>query len=230
MRDADGGFRFVDVLTAGTGGFAGLHFDVGRRNVDFHIFDFGKNGDGCCRGLDTSLRFGFRDTLDTMNAGFVFQTRINALSLDKKRDFLDATKLRFVDGHDGNFPALPVGVHTVHPKEVRAEQCGFLTACSRTDFHDDGTVIVLVARQQQDPDFLLQLCKLCAGGGRFLFGKLCHVSISRSLSFIKQCLRVVKGGLCGEITVVGSCNRRKGTVLAHPGKIARPVGHQLGLL
>ena len=71
--DSDCGFGFVDVLTACSAGTEGVYLQVGRTNLKINLFGFGQYGNGNGRGVDSSLRFSFGNTLNSVNSALKFK-------------------------------------------------------------------------------------------------------------------------------------------------------------
>ena len=84
------GGGFVDVLAAGAGGTVDLHFDVRGIDLHVHFLHFGQHSHRGGGGVDTAARFGFGDTLDPVNAGFVLHPGVGTPAVDDKIRFLHA--------------------------------------------------------------------------------------------------------------------------------------------
>ena len=102
------------MLTARAAGFAGFENQVLWIDLNFNVLYLGKHGHRSGRGLDSSLGFGFGNTLYAMNAAFKFEAGLGAVSLDHKRDLTEAAKLSLVGAHKRGAKALGLGIHTVH--------------------------------------------------------------------------------------------------------------------
>ena len=91
MRDSNSTFCFLNVLTAGAGGTVNVNSELGWIDDDIADFvSFWKYGNCACRGMYTSLRFGFRYALNTMSAAFKLQFGICTLAHDFHNDFFVA--------------------------------------------------------------------------------------------------------------------------------------------
>src|SRR5208282_3217403 len=88
--DAHGGIGGVHGLAAGTGRAERVDAQVLGLDLDVDVVRFREHGHGRSRGVDAALLFGGGDALDAMHAAFVFQLRIDLVSLDGGDDFLDA--------------------------------------------------------------------------------------------------------------------------------------------
>ncbi len=75
---ADGSTDFVDVLPARSAGAGEGPIQILVFDINFFGSDLGEDGDSGCRGVDAPLGLGFGDTLDAVNAGFVFEGGIGS--------------------------------------------------------------------------------------------------------------------------------------------------------
>ena len=147
--DADGGFRFVDVLSACTGGTIGVDLQILGVDGKLHLLRLRHHCHGSGRGLDTSGGFCLRHPLYPVRACLKLQTGECSGTLHGGHGFLYAAQLRFVDGYHIQREALPLGVHGVHPQQVSGKQRAFLAADAGPDLQHDVFLIVGVFRQQQ---------------------------------------------------------------------------------
>ena len=72
MRNANGGFRPVNVLSAGSRGAVNVNFQISRIDVHINFFNLGQNGYGSGRRVHPPLRFRYRHSLYTVCAGLKF--------------------------------------------------------------------------------------------------------------------------------------------------------------
>ena len=72
MRQADGTFSFVHVLTTGTGCPEGIYPHIVHVELHVHLFGFWQHSHGGSRRMDASLRFGGRHPLHPVHTGFIF--------------------------------------------------------------------------------------------------------------------------------------------------------------
>ena len=69
---------------------------------------------------------------------------------------VEAVTIRWVRRQHLEFPAAALGVTAVHLEQVPGEQVGLFAPFGATDLHDDVAAVVGIARQQQQPQLLLQ--------------------------------------------------------------------------
>ncbi len=122
MRDADGGFHFIDVLAARAAAAVGIDAQIRRIDDDINLLGLGKDGHGRSGGMDAPLRFGRGDALHPVHARFVLELPVDAGAIYFERGFLDAARVGvgFVE-HLG-LPPLLLGVPQVHAHEFRCEE------------------------------------------------------------------------------------------------------------
>ena len=132
--------------------------------------------------MNTSLGFCGRNTLYTVNAGFIFQNSINAFACYAEDDFLESADGTFRETAHSHLPAFQFYVLAVHTEQVAGKQGSFITTCTASDFHDDVLVVFGVGRDEQQFYFLFQcrdsflaFCHFLAQHllrvGIFLYGK-----------------------------------------------------------
>ena len=76
------GFHLVHVLTTGTTGAGGAHFDFGGINLHFHRIGLRHHGHRCRGGVHPALGFGGGYPLHPMHPGFKLQLAEHAFALD----------------------------------------------------------------------------------------------------------------------------------------------------
>ena len=162
MRDADGTFRTVDVLTARTRRTVQVDMQIVGIDIHVHIFGFGQYRHRHRRGMNAPAGFGCRHALYAMGAAFVFELAVSTKARDHKGNFLITAKLCSIRVNDFHFPALLFHIAAIHTKEVTGKERCFFTADTATDFHDDVFIVIGVFGQQQNgqliiEDFLLRL-------------------------------------------------------------------------
>ena len=115
MCDADGRFRFIDVLPAGTGGTIGVDLQFLGIDLQLHVLCFRQNSDRCSAGVDPSAGFCFRYPLDPVDARLKFQSGKRAFALNEDAALLHTAKLGFIQADGLHFPPAALGVHRIHP-------------------------------------------------------------------------------------------------------------------
>ena len=177
MDKAHGGAGLVDMLPACAGRAVDLHFDILGPDIDLGLLHLRKHRDRCGRCVDSSAGLRLRDTLHAVDAGFKFQSGIRARALNFKIGFFYAAKFGFVVVQQRDRPALRLGIHRVHPVQAVREQCAFLAADAAPDLHDHALVVVRVAREQENFQFLLQFLQLFLVRRKFLLTQRLHVRV-----------------------------------------------------
>ena len=199
MDEAHGGGRLVDVLPARAGRAVDLHLDVFRPDVNLGLLHLGQDGDRRRRRMDAAAGLGLRHALDAVDAGLEFQARIGSLARNFKVGFLDAAELRLVIVEQTDLPAAALGIHRIHAVEAVGKEGRFLTADAAADLHNDALVVVRVAREQQNFQFLLQPLAVLLGGGKFLLAE----GLELRVAGVHQFARVGHGLRGGLIFPVG---------------------------
>src|SRR5229473_5112270 len=87
MRNAYGGIRGVDGLSAGAGRAEGIDAQVLGFDLDIDFVGFGENRDSGGRSVDAALRFRRGNALNAVHAAFVFQFGIDLLPLNRGDKF-----------------------------------------------------------------------------------------------------------------------------------------------
>jgi hypothetical protein len=139
VRDANGAFGLVDLLSAGSSGAHGVNLNVFRSDVDLDFIGFREHCDGGSAGVHAALSFRFRDSLDAVSAAFELQGVVGAVAGDGKNNFAEATKFGGTEFEDFCFPAALGAVGFVHLVEIACEEGGLITAGTGTNFHDAGS-------------------------------------------------------------------------------------------
>ena len=100
VRNAHGGFGFVDMLAAGAGG--AIDIDAQIAFVDLHVdfLDFRQDRDRYGAGVDAALGFRGGDALHAVHAGFEFEFGEDGFAGDFGDTFLQAAELGFAIFHD----------------------------------------------------------------------------------------------------------------------------------
>src|SRR4051812_16374587 len=108
VGDANRRISFVDMLTAGAGRTISVDAQVSRIDGDFiDLIEFGQNGYRARRGVNATLRFGRRNTLYAMRAGFELKMRVGALTHHATDNFLVATVFAGTFRHHLDTPTTP---------------------------------------------------------------------------------------------------------------------------
>ena len=191
MDQAHGGGRFVDVLPARAGGAEDLHLDILRANIDLGLLHLRKHGDRRRRGVDPAAGLGLRHALHTVDAGLELEARVRPVAVNFKIRFLHAAELRLVIIKKRHLPALRLRVHGVHPVQAVGKKRTLLAAHAAANFHNDAFLIVRIARQKQNLEFLLQLLELLFEGRIFLLTKRLHLCVKAArIQHLAQLVRL----------------------------------------
>ncbi len=181
MGDADGAFRFVDVLPACARGTIDVDLQVFFVDVDIDFFHFGEDGDRGGGGVDAAIGFGLRNALHAVDAGLELQAREDASSTDLGHAFLQAADVVLRKLQDFELPALEDGVFAVHIEQEGAEERGFVTARACADFEQGVAFIRCVFWQQHFLDAQFKLGEAGADQLDFLFCFFPHVGFGKHL-------------------------------------------------
>lgn len=109
--------------------------------------------------MDTALRFGGRNALHAVTAGFKLETTVYAVAADLGDNLFVATVFAFVGAHDLHAPATRLGVAAVHAEQIPGKQCRFVTAGPGADFHERVAFVVRIFWQQKHLKLLLHLLR-----------------------------------------------------------------------
>ena len=93
-------------------------------------------------GMDAALGLSLRHPLHPVNAAFKFQLAEGSHAFHAQDQFLDAAQLGLAQADDLGAPALPGGVHRVHPPQAGRKQRGLLSAGTGADLQNHALVIV----------------------------------------------------------------------------------------
>ena len=211
MGHADGRTRLIDVLAAGTGGAEIVDADVVHVEVDFDVFRFRQDGNGCRRRVDTAAGFGDGHALDAVDARFIFQLAIDARAFDGEDDFLEAAQFRCVGTDDARLPSrLFFDVFHVHAEQVAGKEGCFVAAGSGADFHDDVLVIPRVLGQHEDVQLVFQIGLFLSEAVHFFLGHGDEVIVA--VGIVDDFLVAVDGA--GNVFVFAECfdNRHQRSV------------------
>ena len=74
MCDPYSGFGLVDMLTACARCTENIDFKIGRIYLQLNFVCFDKDCNCNSRGVDSALRFGFGNTLNTVDSAFIFKS------------------------------------------------------------------------------------------------------------------------------------------------------------
>lgn len=127
--------------------------------------------------MDAPLRFGRRNALYAVAAGFKFQTPVYAVAGHFSDNFLVAAVLAFAGAHDFNAPAAGFGIAAVHTEQVASEQRGFVAAGARSHFDERITLVIRIFWQQQHLQLLFQLFAFVFRFAQFILRHFAHFRI-----------------------------------------------------
>src|SRR5690606_17694709 len=137
MRDAHGGVRLVDVLTARSRRAKRVDAQIVRIDLDVaDLLELRQHRDGAGRRVDPALRLGRRHALHAMHAGLELEPRVRALADDPADDLLVSAVLAFARAQHLDAPALVLGVSAVHPKEIAGEKRRLVAAGPGADLEE----------------------------------------------------------------------------------------------
>ena len=93
-------------------------------------------------------------------------------------DFLEPSRTRLGGGERLDLPALLLGVAAVHAEEIHGEERGLVTAGSRANFENRVLFVVGIARQEQQPDLLLERLAARLEGLELALGQLAQLGVA----------------------------------------------------
>ena len=194
MGDADGGLRFVDVLSPRAGGAVGVDLQVLGVDVHVHLLRLRQHRHGSGAGLNAAAGLGFRDPLYLVDAALEFQAGEHVLPLDEYAALLDAAQLRLAGAEDLRPPAPALGVHGVHPQQLPGEEGRLLAAHAGTNLQDDVPSVVGVPGQKQPLQLPPEALRLLPGGGQLLLGQGLQLRVTeKGLRLLPAALRRLQG-------------------------------------
>ena len=181
VRNADGGLCLVDVLPACTAGAEGVDLQILGVDGELRLLRLRHHRHRSSGGLDTSAGFRLRHPLHPVGTGLEFQPGPRSVALHRGTDLLHAAQLRDVLTDDLQLPAPALGVHGVHPQQVRRKQSALLAADTAPNLQNHTFFIVGVSGQQQALQLLGQPLPLLLGPCQLLLGQLPQLRVRQHL-------------------------------------------------
>ncbi len=120
------------------------------------------------------MRFGIRDALDTVHAGFELKTGKRAFAFDHEADFFDAAKACIVQGENFCVPVLALCVTGIHAVQVGSKQTSLIAARTCTDFHDDVALVTWILGDQHAFEHFFKRIALFGQGFELHFSQGAH--------------------------------------------------------
>ncbi len=139
----------VDLLTARAARTHRVDLQVFRADVDFDLGYFRQDGDGGRARVDAALGLGLGNALHAMPAALELKLLKGRFAGDGKNDLLQSPQLGRAEIEHFVFPAALVGKPLVHIEQLGSEQCRFVAAGARPDFHDQAAAGGRVAGRSQ---------------------------------------------------------------------------------
>ena len=179
VRDADGGFDFVDVLAAVAAGAEGVNAQVVGLDVDFDaIVNFGNDEGGSERGVAARGLVEGRDADEAMDAAFAGQHAEGVFALDLDRGGFDAGFFTGSGIEDGGAEAFLLGPAQVHAQEHFGPVLRF-GAAGAWLYGDDGVEAVVFTGKK---GFRFEVGDVRVGGGDF-FGDVFEEGVALGVVF-----------------------------------------------
>src|SRR5262249_7010050 len=147
VSDANCGIGLVHMLAASARSAEGVDPDL--RGVDGDVGDrigFGQHRNRAGRGMDSSLRLGFRDALHAMPAGFELELRVDAVAHDAADHFLEPTHVAGALRNHLDLPAIAFGETRVHAEEIPREERRLVASRHGADFQEYVALVIRIAR------------------------------------------------------------------------------------
>ena len=107
--------------------------------------------------MDAPLLFGFRNSLDAMNAGLVFENPISAFSLDAAYYFFITTSGTFRNIDYRYLKTTAIAETLVHSPEVSGKDGSFIAARSCANFENTVFIVIRIFGHQQFLDLRIEL-------------------------------------------------------------------------
>ena len=149
MNDTYCRFRFVDMLTACARTAVSCYFKLVHIELEIEILRLRKHRNGYCRCLDASLRLRFRYALYAMHTGLKLETRIRALTVYHKGNFLKALELGLICVYQLGFESRSLSIHIVHTVQIICEKCSLVASGAASYLDNNILVIIRILRQKQ---------------------------------------------------------------------------------
>ena len=146
-------------------------------DLHLHVLRLGQHGHGRRRGMDAPLRLRLWHALYAVNAAFVLQPLIRALSRNVIDRFLDAAKLGFADVQRLGLKTVRGAVILIHAAKLRGKKRRFLPARARADLEDTAPLVVFVLGQKQNFQFLFKFSQPLLAGVSLVGKKATHFRI-----------------------------------------------------
>ena len=102
--------------------------------------------------MDAALGFSGGDTLDTVDAAFVFEDAEDVLARDFGDDFFEAADFGGAGLEDLGTPAAGFGEAGVHTEQIRGKEGGFIAAGAGADFEEGVATFEGVGREDGELD------------------------------------------------------------------------------
>src|SRR5262249_13943840 len=156
VRNANGRFCLVDVLSAGTLRAHGVDLEIGLVDMDVNILHLWEHCDSCRRGMDATRSLSIGYALDAMRPWLEFKLGKHATPAHLGDDFLEAAFRAFAQRKNFRLPTLLRCIAFVHAEKISGEQRGFVAAGTRADFENRVVIVHRIFRQQSETDLLRQ--------------------------------------------------------------------------
>ena len=124
MSKSDSSTDLVDVLTTWTTSTAKTPFEVGVFEFNLVRFEFGKDGDGGSGSVNSTLRLGSRNTLDSVNSRLELKGLVRTVKPVRFFGFCD---FNYVFIQRFKTKIVIVSKTGVHTKKIISKDFGFFT-------------------------------------------------------------------------------------------------------
>ncbi len=149
MSYANGRLCFVYVLTARSRSAEHVYFQIGGIYLQFHLIGLSKHRNRYRGGMDTSLRFGLRHSLNSVYSAFVLKSGICPISLNRETYLLESAQFRLVCVEYLGLPAASLGVHGIHTEKRACKKRSLFASRAAAYFYNNVLVVVGVFGKQQ---------------------------------------------------------------------------------
>src|SRR5690554_289054 len=120
--------------------------------------------------MNSSPRFGLRNSLNPMHAALPAQVSIHIFTRDRKDDLLEASDSSLVGTHDLDLPPSALGKMGVHSEQICSEEGCLIATGSGTNFHDDVFPLHGIGGDEEHLALLLQHGLSLFERGEFFLG------------------------------------------------------------
>ena len=173
MRDSHSRVCRVNTLPARTACTHNVNSQVFLPYINLCFFRFWQHSDSYRTCVNTPRSFSFWNSLNAVSPRLISQAPVHIFARNRKNNFLETAKLRFVERHHLAFPTFRFRIMRVHFVQVGSKQSRFLATRTATNFHNYIFFFQRVRRNQQKLQ-LIFACIQCSF--QLVQLSLCHLT------------------------------------------------------